>query len=308
MTDEQLDDELPPVPPPPKKGGGQLVNAPRATHFMMRPRDLTVIGLDTEDGPEHPLYDERINLPLDPDMVKNIRVRGVIETVRAVKDGDRVLVWSGRRRTVHAREADRLMEEAGEGKLLIPVLIEKGDQRDAFSRGLAANRFRVDDGVLASARQAKHALDMGGTTETVAADMAVSDQTIRNWVALLSAAPEVISAVERGELGATAALPLTGLSHDDQRKQLSDLKREAGEGVKLTAALTKAKVGRRGGRPGEAAARVTPKERVEKATAILTKTAALVPATKEVYLETLQKLARVLTGRSLEKLSQTEEG
>lgn len=306
MTDEQIKEGLPEVPHP-KKGGGQLVAAPRATHFMAKPSELTIVGHDTSDGPEHPLYDERIKLPLDPDLVRNMKARGVIEVIRALKVGDKMLVWSGRRRTLHARVVEKEMADAGEGEFRVPVIVEKGDQRDAFSKGLAANRFRVDDDILASARQARHALDMGNSVETVAQDMKVSDQTIRNWMQLLSASPEVLKAVENGELGATAALVLAPLDPEAQVKQLAELKKDAKDGVKLTVQATKAKVkARLGGRPGEQTNRVTPKERVEKATALLTKLSPLVPATKEVYLETLQKLARVLTGRSLEKLGEEE--
>src|SRR5512136_2177542 len=32
--------------------------------FKFKPSELIIVGLDTEDGPEHPLYDDRIGLPV----------------------------------------------------------------------------------------------------------------------------------------------------------------------------------------------------------------------------------------------------
>lgn len=285
------------------------VIAGKGQYLKVRPSQLTIIGVDTEDGPEHPLYDERINLPLDPDMVANIRHRGVLEVIQAVKDGERLIVWAGRQRTRHARIVEAEMAKAGEGDFTVNVLVTKDSQVDAFQKGLVSNRFRTNDDVLTSARQAKKALDLGATIQSVASDMKVTDQTIRNWVQLLSASPEVIAAVEAQEIGATSALVLAALPQDEQGPQLVELQKDASEGVKLTAQETKKRVSAR--KQGETPAKkATPKERVEKGILVLTKLAMLETKeqTKEALLEGLNKLSRVLAGKSFDKLVvETEE-
>jgi hypothetical protein len=285
------------------------VIAGKGQYLKVRPSQLTIIGVDTEDGPEHPLYDERINLPLDPDMVANIRHHGVLEVIQAVKDGERLIVWAGRQRTRHARIVEAEMAKAGEGDFTVNVLATKDSQVGAFQKGLVSNRFRTNDDVLTSARQAKKALDLGATIQSIASDMKVSDQTIRNWVQLLSASPEVIAAVEAQDIGATSALVLAALPQAEQGAQLDALKEDAKTGVKLTASETKNRVQAR--KAGEQPAKkATPKERVDKAVILLTKLAMLEPKeqTKEALMEGLNKLSRALAGKSFDKLVvETEE-
>lgn len=301
------------VPAPKKSGGGQKVDAPRGTYFKVNPRKLTVIGIDTKDGPEHPLYDARIELPIDPLFVKSIKTRGVQEVIKATKIGDKLVVWSGRRRTIHARVAMDELEKSGDMKpdeFAVPVIVTTDEAGALWSKGLTANRHRLDDGVLASARAAQKAIDLGGTIESVATDMGVSDQTIRNWQQLLGLAPAVIKAVEAGTLGTTAALMLAPLAPDKQVEQLKELAQDKAEGAKITVASTRAKVNsKRAGRPTQEANRVTPKERVEKAVKILheyAKVAAGDTLPKDVAMEALKKLSRALAGRAFEKLADDE--
>lgn len=45
--------------------GKQALDAPRKQYWLLNPENLVIIGLDTNDGPEHPLWDTRIKLPID---------------------------------------------------------------------------------------------------------------------------------------------------------------------------------------------------------------------------------------------------
>jgi hypothetical protein len=138
--------------------------------------------------------------------------------------------------------------------------------------------------------------------------MGVSDQTIRNWLQLLTATPEVIAAVENREIGATSALVVAALPSEEQASQVAELKKDAAAGVKLTVQETKKRVAAR--KQGEQPAnRVTPKDRVEKGILVLTKLSMLSSAdrTKEALLEGLNKLSRALAGKSFDKLGDTEE-
>lgn len=280
---------------------------PRKTLHMFSPSDLTIIGHDTEDGPEHPHYDPRIKLPVDDLMVRNIAKLGVLKPIFAIRDGNRVIVTDGRRRTIHARLAASRLAEAGETDTFrIPVMIQTGSDQEIYGKSRAANRMNVQDGQLASARSAQKLVDMGSTVDEVAEVFGVSDQTIRNYLQLLSLAPEVIAAMESDELGTTAALALVPLDAEQQVAALTELKKDSAEGSKVTVGKAKrvAAAAASGAKPS--AAKVTPKERVEKAVALLTK-ASGGPNTKEAFAETLNKLSRVLAGKSFDKLAESEE-
>jgi hypothetical protein len=38
----------------------QALDGTRINAFGMEPKDLVIVGFDTDDGPEHPLWDERV--------------------------------------------------------------------------------------------------------------------------------------------------------------------------------------------------------------------------------------------------------
>lgn len=100
----------------------QALEGKRLNAFAMDASDLTIIGLDTKDGPEHPLYDERIFLPIDEAMVRNIRAFGVIEAINVRKNGPNVEVVDGRQRVRHARIASQRNVEEGLPPILVPCL------------------------------------------------------------------------------------------------------------------------------------------------------------------------------------------
>jgi len=74
--------------------------------FLVPPEKLVVIGLDTEDEPEHPLYDARVTLPIDQAMVADVAKFGVVQPIRARRNGDKLEVVVGRQRVRLAREAN----------------------------------------------------------------------------------------------------------------------------------------------------------------------------------------------------------
>ena len=63
----------------------------------------------------HPLYDERIHLPLDESMILNIMDQGVLEPIIVWKDPETGLscVVDGRQRVRHTVEANKRLAAAG---------------------------------------------------------------------------------------------------------------------------------------------------------------------------------------------------
>ncbi len=269
----------------------------RRSYTMMDPNDLVVIGLDTKDGPEHALYDVRIKLPLDEMLVRNIQAYGVLEPVLAVKDGDTFQVVAGRRRVLHAREAAKRQEAAGEVVLKVPVLTKRGEDTYLFGIARSENGMRVNDGALTNARNAQRMLDMGATEQEIAIAFGVKTGAIKEWLTLLGLAPKVRTAVEKGVLSASAAVGLAKLPKEEQETHLEQLLLE---GAKPTAETVINKVRVAKGK----APTVTPKTRIDKAEGIIYKAleAGLNKMTKDELVDTIDKLSKALLSKGLGKL------
>lgn len=275
----------------------------RTASAYMDPNELIVVGVDTTDDAAHPLWDPRIRLPLDEAMIRNIQINGVIEPVIATREHNRAYVVNGRRRTLHAREASRRQVAAGLDAIRIPVIFKQGSELRLFGISQSANRFRVNDGQLVSARNAQRMLDLGAAVEDVAASFGVSDQTVRNWLQMLQLAPEILDAMESREIAATTALMLAPLDKHEQVQELKLIKDQAKETGKIpTVSAVRRRVATKLGRH----ATPTPKERINKAIDVLVR-ASSGPNTREAYLDALNKLSRVLSGRSYAKLALDED-
>lgn len=201
----------------------QAINAPRSNLFLVDPAVLTIVGLDTKDGPEHALYDPRIKFPLDERLVKNIAVHGVIQAVNVRKDGEAIQVVEGRQRVRCAREANKLLAKEGKEPIRVPVKIERGQDHIMFGIMVSANEHRRDDTPLAKAQKLQRYLAMGRTEEEAMVMFGVTLQTIKSWLVLLDLDPKVQKAVEEDKLSAHAASGLAKLPRAEQREKLTTL-------------------------------------------------------------------------------------
>jgi len=264
------------------------VDAPRRNYFMMNPHDVVIVGFDTKDGKEHYLYDERIHLPVDPDMVANIRAYGVLKGVRGIKDGDRVLIVDGRRRTLACRLAWDLAVKAGEEPPRLPVDMMRGTEVFTFGVSRAGNNFTVAESPLQRAENAQRMLAMGSSPEQVAVTFGVKKAQIDEWVSLLGLATPIQKAINAGEVSPSAGAKLAKLSKDEQVQQLAQLREQ---GVKPT---TRAVANKVRTSKGKSASR-TPLERIAATTKVLLelqKSATIPPAV-------LDKLSKALHGKAL---------
>lgn len=207
------------LPPPPPK---QAIDGTRLNAFGVDPDNLTVIGLDTKDGKEHPLFDERVYLPLDEGLVKNIMVFGVLEPALVRKNGSFVEIIDGRQRVRAAREANRRLREQGAEPVAVPCFVKRGDEQQIM--GVMLSTFiRQDDTPFAKAQKCQRYLDTGKGEADAAIVYGVGTQTVKGWLALLDLAPAVQRAVQSGKLAAGAALALGDLPHAAQTEKLTVL-------------------------------------------------------------------------------------
>ena len=212
-----------------------IEGAKRGTIFELRPEDLVIIGLDTKDGPEHPLYDERIFKPLNEGTILNMMALGVQQTVNVVVGEGKPIVYDGRRRTMHAREANKRLRAAGEEPITVRCEAKNGKK---VSENLLAeamislNELRENDDVLVKAAKAERMRARGSSDARIAVVFGVTIQAVRAWAKLSGLAPAVQDAVRDGRVSAHAAAELSDLPKNEQLAKLEEI---LASGVKPTA-------------------------------------------------------------------------
>ena len=169
------------------------------------------------------LYDPRVELPLDENLVKNIMVHGVITPVIVCKQGGCAVVIDGRQRVKAAREANKRLTAEGKQPLLVPCILRKDTEEDLFGVSVSANEQRQDDSPLLKAQKAAKLQHMGKTAAEVAILFGVTPQAVYQWGKLLECAAPVRKAVEQGLLAASAAVQLAGLPSAEQENKLEEL-------------------------------------------------------------------------------------
>ena len=204
----------------------------RGSVYILDPDSIVIIGVDTNDGPEHPLYDERIKWPLDEKMVLNIMEFGVMEPVLARRNGALAEVIDGRRRVLHAREANKRLTKSGREPIGVSLHMKRGDEKHLVGMSISANEIRSDDSPMAKARKTARYMEMGHSEAQAALIFGVDEITIKGWMKLMDLAPAVQKLVDQGVVSASAAAKLANLSHDDQKKQIEELLKS---GKKVTA-------------------------------------------------------------------------
>lgn len=183
----------------------------------VNPKELVIVGLDTEDGITHPLWDERIKLEVNQDLVKSILAYGVRVPVLVREEDGKLLVVDGRQRVRAAREAGLI--DPGMAPRVSYVL-QQGDDNKIASVMVLTNELRVDDAIIAKARKAVRLFERLGDVDEVALIMGKTSVTIRNWLSLLKAHPDVLAAVENGTISTSAGIELSRMTREEQVEKL----------------------------------------------------------------------------------------
>lgn len=262
----------------------------RRSYLSMHPSSLTVVGVDTTDGPEHPLWDERIHLPVNESLVASIIADGIIEPVIGETDGDRTLVVAGRQRVLHARLA-----QARGHDVRVPVILRRGDAKAMMGVAITENEIRTGDTPITRAKKALRMVNLGASEAEVAQKFGVKPETISEWLKLTELDPKVQAQVHSGEIGVNAGLAIAELPRSAQASIVDTLK---AEGVTPSAANV---LGRVRAARGKAQAQ-TPKVRVDKASDLLLDLAKLgmVPPADALQ-EFLKRMALALLGKNWER-------
>lgn len=204
----------------------------RSDQFSWDPDDLIII-----DTPGHPLYDERIRLPVNEALVETF-LAGMpqIEPIRVryngrdAKTGKPIVeVVVGRQRVRAMREANRrlLAENPKAQKLLVRGEIVRSDDMKLRAIKVIENEQREADPPIVKAQKAQELLDAGYDVRQVATFMAVTPQTVtKTWLPLLNLNEEVRRELVKGSMSTQVALELATIPREEQTIKFETLKSE----------------------------------------------------------------------------------
>ncbi|AXK61515.1 ParB N-terminal domain-containing protein [Burkholderia sp. IDO3] len=192
--------------------------AGKSNVLFFDPDALTLIT-----DPAHPLFDRRALLPFDEAMVRNIRHRGVLETILVHKDPETgaVIVVDGRRRVIAAREANRRLRDAGEAVIMVPALPKRGKQADLAGMMVATNEHREHDSPINRAEKMQRLRDLGYDDEQIAAEFRIEAPTVAASLRLLDCTAAVRDALESDQITVSHALKLAELTPEQQREKVA---------------------------------------------------------------------------------------
>lgn len=183
--------------------------------LMFEPENLHLVT-----DKSHPLYDERIHLPINEAMVLNIMDQGVLEPIIVWKDPETGLSCVVVRHTLEANK--RLLKE-GKEPLLVPAVAKRGSAVRMAQAMVSANEIRQADTPLGRAKKMADALERGHDEDDLALMFGVSVQTVRATLSLLDATQAVRDAVESGTVTVTQARQLASLKPEEQREKVSEI-------------------------------------------------------------------------------------
>jgi ParB family chromosome partitioning protein len=204
-------------------------------HFF-RPEDLVLIT-----DKSHPLYDERVEMPLNPAMVRNVCAHGIIEPVVIRRNGDAFEVVAGRQRVRWALAANEILAKDGQELVSVPCKVDRSSDKDQVAILIAENECRTDDNPVVKLEKLQRLMSLGRDEEQCAVTFAREVSYVKSLLKLSECSPKVISAVRAGKLSLSAAVKLAGLAREEQDSQLETL--EDGATVAETVAAVKASKG-----------------------------------------------------------------
>lgn len=158
--------------------------------------------------PKHILYDRRVELPIDDALVASIAEIGVLQPVEVRKVGDNYEVIDGRRRVLHAREAQRIYPDK---KISIPVRPVTRRDAEAARDATVSNAQRRDSSPVTKGEEAIRLMEsFGYSQDDVCRFFGAGWPAISSWIGVAKKASEQVrQALENGEITLTKAIQIS---------------------------------------------------------------------------------------------------
>ncbi len=198
--------------------------------FMFDPDDLVLVTNE-----KSPLFDERVHLPVDENLVLNMMFapdgvpQGVLEPVSVVRNTEtgKIEVVIGRQRVKAAREANKRLKKAGLESIRVPGLIQRTTAHKALGMIISENELRQNDTPLGRAKKAQRYIDLGRDESEIAVLFGISKASVKNLLSLLDAPAAVRNAVESGKITASDGYKLSKLEPAEAKEKVAELQESA---------------------------------------------------------------------------------
>jgi len=198
--------------------------------YMFDPDDLVLVNDE-----KSPLYDERVNLPIDENLVLNIMFapdgvpQGVLEPINGTRNSEtgKVEVIDGRQRVKAAREANKRLKKAGMEPVWVPCMLKRTNAHGAMGMLISSNEHRQNDTPLGKAQKAQRYLALGRDESEVATLLGISTASVKNLLSLLDAPAAVRNAVESGKISTSDGYKLARLDPGEARTKVAELMEHA---------------------------------------------------------------------------------
>lgn len=186
--------------------------------------------------PKHPLYDDRVDLPVSESLVLNIlfepdgkNPQGVLRPVDCIRDpetGD-ILLVDGRQRHKAILEANRRLRKQGREPLRLRWIPRRGTEKSQAALMVSSNHHAQEETPLGQAKRALSLMERGFDHDDIGKILGKSPATIKNLVALLDAPAAVRKAVESEQISVSDGYKLAKLEPDEAKKRVEELKEKA---------------------------------------------------------------------------------
>lgn len=210
----------------PKSSRDSLNAKGKRDAYMFDPDDLVIV---TDE--KSPLYDDRVELPLDESLVLNIMFapdgtpQGVLEPVNGMRNSEtgKVEIIDGRQRVKAAREANKRLRKAGLEPVWVPCMLKRTNGHGAMGMLISSNEHRQDDSPLGKAKKAQRYMDLGRSEAEVATLFGISAASVKNMLSLLDAPAAVRNAVEAGKISTSDGYKLAKLEPAEAKEKVAEL-------------------------------------------------------------------------------------
>jgi ParB family chromosome partitioning protein len=194
-----------------------IEGATRGNIFNIEPERLELITNTT-----HPLYDPRVNNPLNEMFVEAMVQHGWVGGVIAVrKNGDKIEVEDGRQRVKTVIEANKRRAKLKLEPIFVPVQPTRDDDNEAFVAMVMLNGFRTEDAPSVKAEKIHRYMKLNHSEEEAAVVFGMSVSSVKNHLRLRDTSATIRKAVDTGKISANEARKVAELPREEQDKALA---------------------------------------------------------------------------------------
>lgn len=209
----------------------QAVDGQRVNAFRVDPHSVIVVGVDKKDvyKKTHPMYDPRVERPLDEDKLQGYVKYGPIKPIIVIKEGDDIIVDDGRRRTLYTRAANEIRLKQGLEPWQLRVMTpEKISMETAYDYSIMLNEAREEDDVVTKVEKLERWIQINGpiegtNVEKACAVFACSRVTLKRYEANIGLHRDVKALVRDKKLSHVAAASLAALPYERQPEKAKEL-------------------------------------------------------------------------------------